>query len=260
MILNLLLASISLANLYTIVAGAVEVDIPAEDDFAWTIDTRDEEANFMANFTVTNHGLYDITDLDIRAKVFTEKGNLLIDYRYQNLLIPSGKTNRFNIYATLPFHNIDPEEWRHLLVNDSVFYLDVDISANYLWGLGRFVVDEVLAYPWEAPINQIEIGRDESITEIITLVTEENPSTGEVAEKILDEWSSNPILARFYWGDAYIRLEFWPQGDNISQVNLIYSLDLFKGKRTVIFQIEFLIKKEADTYEIEFEDFSFKYG
>ena len=133
--LNCLLASLSLVNIYTIASGAIGVEIPEEDDFAWTLDTKSGEVNYFANFTVTNRGLYDITDLDIHAIVRTEKGTQLIDYNQNGLAIPSGQTRKFNIEAMLPFDKIDTNELRGLLLNDSVFYLEVDISANYLWGL-----------------------------------------------------------------------------------------------------------------------------
>ena len=154
--LNCLLASLSLINLYTIAAGAVAVDIPEETDFAWTIDTKNAEATFLGNFTVENRGLYDISNLDIHAIVRSERGNELVDYVQEDLIIPSGQKRTFHIVAEMPFENIDMDEWRELMVNDSVFYLDVDIRASYLWGLGTFVVDDVLEYPWKAPLKYME--------------------------------------------------------------------------------------------------------
>jgi len=171
--LNCLLATLSLANLYTIAAGAVEVEIPEEQDFAWSIDTKYEEANFLANFTVKNNGLYDITDLDIHAIVSSEKGTMLVDYNQEDLTIPSGHVKKFNIFAVMPFERIDIDEWRNLMYNDSVFYLDVDITAYYLWGLGKFVVDDTLEYSWEAPLKKIGNSTEGYIIELIKFIFKE---------------------------------------------------------------------------------------
>jgi len=168
--LNCILAAVTLISLYTIATGAVEVDIPDENDFAMAIDTKTREAKFIANFTVTNHGLYDITDVDIQAVVSTEKGNVLIEYNDKDLAIPSGHARKFDIVAVLPFEKIDVEEWKGLMRNDSVFYLDVDIRANYLWGLASFNVDETLEFPWVAPINETGGAFDEYYMELLNFI------------------------------------------------------------------------------------------
>jgi hypothetical protein len=183
-ILNCILASITLISLYTIASGAVEVDIPDENDFALVLDTRNREASFITNFTVTNHGLYDITNLDIHATVTTELGHLLIDYALNDLTIPSGDMRKFDIVAELPFERIDIEEWKGLMRNDSVFYLDLDIRADYLWGLSTFTVDETIEHIWEAPIKQAEGAFDEYYLELTTLIVAGKDYIGTFLEKM----------------------------------------------------------------------------
>lgn len=257
--LNCLLASMSLINLYTIAAGAVKVEIPEEEDFAWSIDTKYDEANFLANFTVTNNGLYDIYDLDIHAIVRTEKGTMLIDYWQNDLTIPSGHIKKFNIFAIMPFDRIDMDEWRGLMFNDSVFYLDVDITANYLWGLGKFVVDDTLAYPWEAPLNHLGNMTDDIIVEIIKYVFSENADMNGFIDMLSEEVSNNPILTLFDWNDATLRLESWPLGDNTSRMIVRVSLDVLNGRRTVTLELIMIMKLEVDEYDIKYEDFNIAY-
>jgi hypothetical protein len=258
--LNCLLASISLINLYTIATGAVRVDIPDEEDFAWTIDTRLEEANFLANFTVTNSGLYDITDLNIHAIVKTEKGNLLVEYEQNDLSIPSRETKKFYISAVLPFERIDVEEWKSLMVNDSVFYLDVDIRANYLWGLGTFVVDDVLEYQWEAPLKNMEGKTDSEYVELLNFLISENASLKAFADALVQGWNENQFLSQLDWDDASLYLESLPLGDNTSRITARLTLELFEGRRTVSIELTFLMKKEVDNIDFSFEDFNFKYS
>lgn len=257
--LNCLLASLSLINLYTIATGAVQVEIPEEDDFAWAIDTKLEEASFLANFTVTNRGLYDITDLNIHAVVTTEKGNLLVDYRQKDLSIPSGYMKKFNIMAALPFDRIEMDEWRALMVNDSVFYLDVDIRAKYLWGLSTFVVDDVLEYPWEAPIHKIENGTDEDVIDLIKYFVSEDPSMAGFVDTLIADVSDNPLISTFDWDSAWLRMESWPLGENTSRMIIKVTLDVFEGRHSVSFALVMWMKMEYDHYEIKMEEFSFTY-
>jgi hypothetical protein len=214
--LNCLLASISLINLYTIASGAVQVEIPEEEDFAWTIDTKSEEALFLTNFTVTNKGVYDIEDLDIHAIVRTEKNTMLVEYWQEDLTIPAGQIKKFNILAVLPFERIDYDEWRSLMINDSVFYLDIDISARYLWGLGTFIVDDTLEYPWDAHINKIGNKTDERVEEFIKYLVIENGDFSGLVDMVLDQTGDDPYLGLIDWVDPFIRIEAWPQGDNTS--------------------------------------------
>lgn len=257
--LNCLLASLSLINLFTIAAGAVKVEIPKEEDFAWTIDTKYEEANFLANFTVANHGLYDITNLNIHAIVRSEKGTMLIDYRQKDLTIPSGHEKKFNIIAVMPFVRIDLDEWRSLMFNDSVFYLDVDITANYLWGLGKFVVDDTLAYPWEAPIKSIGNKTDDFVVKLIEYVVSENADMNGFVDMVTDKVSDNDLLSKFDWIDASLRLESWPLGDNTSRMIIKVSLDVLNGRHTVAFELTLILKMGVDEYDIKYEDFKINY-
>jgi hypothetical protein len=257
--LNCLLASISLINLYTIASGAVKVEIPEEEDFAWTIDTKAEEASFLTNFTVTNKGVYDIDDLDIHAIVRTEKDTMLVEYWQDDLIIPAGQIKKFNIVAVLPFERIDYDEWRSLMINDSVFYLDVDISARYLWGLGTFVVDDTLEYPWDAPINKIGNKTDERVEELIRYLVIENGDFSGLVDMVLDQTGDDPFLGLIDWVDPFIRIESWPQGDNTSIIIARATFEVLNGRRTVLFEVQLLMKKVGEEYEITFQDFRFDY-
>ncbi len=257
--LNCLLASLSLINLYTVASGAIKVDIPEETDFAWTIDTSTEEASFFADFTVENRGVYDITDLDIHARIFTESDSLLIDYWQNDLTIPSGEVRKFDIKALMPFENIDLEEWRTLMVNDSVFYLDVDITANYLWGLGRFVVDDVLEYEWEAPLDNISSNSDSNVVEFIKYIVNDIAEPSGIISYFSENIMDNPIVKAFNWDNVEVRIESWPQGDNTSQMFVILTMDVLSGRRTVIFEIEFFLKMDGEEFEFTFENFNFRY-
>jgi hypothetical protein len=254
-VLNIVLASITLVSLYSIASGAVEVDIPDAKDFAWAIDTKSREVDFIANFTVTNHGLYDVDNLDIRAVVSTEKGNVLIDHEMNDLRIPSGQTSVFNIVAVLPFERIDIEEWMDLMVNDSVFLLDVDIEANYLWGLSTFTLDETLEYQWEAPLKKLNGTVDESYIDLLNLVVSDDASIESFLDAVIDRFGKDTLLDTYEWEYSSLRLEFWPLADDTKRVIVKMDVDLLDGLLEMTLELRILLFMEDSNYGVAFESF-----
>jgi hypothetical protein len=242
-----------------VASGAIKVDIPEETDFAWTIDTKTEEASFLADFTVENQGVYDITDLDIHAIITTEEGTMLIDYRKENLEIQSGHVQKFNIFAVMPFENLDFDELKSLMVNDSIFYLDVDITADYLWGLGKFVVDDTLEYVWEAPFENLGNMTDDTIVQLISYVISANSDLDGLVDYVSDNIQNIPLMKTFDWNNAEMRIESWPQGDNTSNIIVLLTLDILGGRRTLTFELKFQLKTENEENELKFQDFDFRY-
>jgi hypothetical protein len=257
--LNCLLASLSLINLYTVASGAIKVDIPEENDFAWTIDTKTEEASFLADFTVENQGVYDINDLDIHATITTQEGTELIDYRQENLEIPSGQVKRFNIFAIMPFENVDMDELKSLMVNDSIFYLDVDITANYLWGLGKFVVDDTLKYDWEAPFNNLGNQTDDTIVQLISYIISKNSDLDGLVDFVSENIQNIPLMKTFDWNNADLRIESWPMGGNESKIIVLLTMDILGGRRTLTFELKFLLDMDGEENDLKFQTFNFRY-
>jgi hypothetical protein len=242
-----------------VASGAIKVDIPEETDFAWTVDTKTEEASFLADFTVENQGVYDINDLDIQATITTQEGTELIDYRQENLEIPSGQIKQFYIYAIMPFENLDFDELKSLMVNDSIFYLDVDITADYLWGLGKFVVDDTLEYDWEAPFKNLGNKSDDTMVQLISYVISENSDLDGFVDFVSDNIQSIPLLKTFDWNNAQMRIESWPMGGNTSKIIVLLTLDILGGRRTLIFEIKFLLNADGEENGLKFQAFNFRY-
>lgn len=261
--LNFMLAAMSLANLFTVMAGAVEVEVPDEDDFTWIFDTEEERLTFIAGFKVKNHGLYDITNLDINALLKTESDNILVNYRQEDLTIPRGSSREYHIIAYMPFENINMSEWYHLMTHDSVFYLDVDIDALYLWGLSTFIMTEHLEYPWEAPFKEDDsnseyhdieryLHSDLSITDMIA---------NYLMEKIVPSLADSLVLELMQYKDISIRLEGWPsEEENTSLIFGNIEADILRGLRHVTIGFTMIIKKEADSFDIEIEDVEITYN
>jgi hypothetical protein len=254
-VLNIILASITLVSLYSVASGAVEVKVPEADDFAWAVDTRDREVEFIANFTVTNHGLYDVDNLDIRAEVSTEKGNVLIDHEMNDLRIPGGQTSEFAVEAVLPFDRIDMEEWRDLMMNDSSFFLDLDIRANYLWGLSTFSLEETLRYPWEAPVKRLNGTVDPYYVDLLKLMLSDNASIESLLDSVVDKFGQSTLLDTFEWEYSSFRLECWPLSEDTKRVVARMDVDLLDGAFDLAVELSILLLMEDGNYGVAFESF-----
>jgi hypothetical protein len=167
-VLNCVVAALALLNLISVGAGAIRVDIPTKEDFTWDVDLEQHMVVFTGNFSVTNKGLYDIKNVDISAVLRDEKGGRLITYENEGLTIEAGQSRTFDIVALMKMDDLNLTQIVKLLLKDSIFYLDVDIEATYMWGLSTFKVDETLAYPWEAPVRQLyDMIRGMSLKDIV---------------------------------------------------------------------------------------------
>ncbi len=150
LVLNILIAGLSLLNLATAAMGAIQVDIPDEGDFSWVLDSKVDSAEFRTDFSVQNRGPYDIRNLDISADLVNLDGVNLLDYDLTDLVIPYGQTRTFSVEASIPLDSFSPEFIAGLLIQDSSFLLRIRVDAEYMWGLSSFHLDQVIEYPWTA--------------------------------------------------------------------------------------------------------------
>lgn len=151
--LSCIVASLTLCNLLTVVTHGIELHIPDEDNFSWAIDPVGKEVLLMTGFSISNHGAYDIDGIDIRACVITEHGDQLLDFREDSLSVSSGTSKDFRLILNIDLEEIDLVNWLALLYRDTTLSLIVDIDADYMFGLIHITVDEVLEYPWSAPLS-----------------------------------------------------------------------------------------------------------
>ena len=151
--LSVMLGALTICNLLTVMTHGIELEIPRENEFSWAIDPVDKKVLVMSEFTVKNKGAYDIEDIDIRAKVVTDRGLELLDYSEENLVVSSGTSRSFDLLIDISLENIALENWLTLLYRDSTINLVVDIDAEYMFGLISVTVDEVLDYGWSAPLS-----------------------------------------------------------------------------------------------------------
>ena len=184
-ILSCLVASLTLCNLLTVATHSIEFEIPEESDFMWAIGPDEKELLLLTEFSVSNHGAYDIDDIDINAKLLTENGQEWIDFAKNDLVVARGSSKSFDIIVTLALEDTSLIDWLSLLYKDTVLRLVVDIDANYMFGLIHFTVDEVLEYPWSAPLANL-IEDDSVIPEIFSVLAIAGQGTGYDIQEIME--------------------------------------------------------------------------
>ncbi len=168
-ILSCLIATMTFLNLITVTTHGIEFQIPEEESFNWAIDPIGQRLLFMSNFSVSNNGAYDIENLGINAWLENSDGVRLIDFKEEDLAIMRGGERTFDIMVELPADIFGPAGWFEFLTMDDTVSLYVDVDADYMFGLVHMTVDEVIEYPWSAPLKEA-VDRDNILSSLGALL------------------------------------------------------------------------------------------
>lgn len=151
--MSLMLGTLTLCNLLTVMTHGIEIEIPDENQFSWAIDPVEMKILIITDFTVKNHGAYDIENIDIRARIITDQGKELLSFEEKGLTVSSGSNRNFDILLEISLNDIDLENWLSLLYRNTSMSLVIDIDAEYMFGLIHVTVDEILDRNWIAPLS-----------------------------------------------------------------------------------------------------------
>lgn len=155
LVMSCVVATLTICNLFTIATKSIEVDIPTEEDISWSIDPQQKEILFRTSFAVKNHGTYDITDIDVTAKLVKDNDKSLISFEKQDMIVLRGSDKTFDLLISLDLDTISWFDWLSLMYNDTTLQLVLDIDASYMFGLVDFTVDEIIEIPWSPPIANL---------------------------------------------------------------------------------------------------------
>ena len=168
MVVNLAVAFFSFTDMYLLASGAIQVEYPDQSDFETSFDVLNLEFIFKSQYTVSNDGFYNLDDMDIRSRLWTEEGDLLISYDSADLMVPRWSTRTFEIEARLPIENLLNMDMERILFEDGSFDLWVTIGADYVMGLVHFGLDQVQEFHWDAPLEDYEgVIEDANLTAVI---------------------------------------------------------------------------------------------
>jgi len=155
LVMSCVVATLTICNLLTIATKSIEVDIPTEEDISWSIDPQQKEILFRTSFAVKNHGTYDISDIDVTAKLVKDNDNSLISFEKQDMIVLRGSDKTFDLLISLDLDTISWFDWLSLMYKDTTLQLVLDIDASYMFGLVDFTVDEIIEIPWSPPIANL---------------------------------------------------------------------------------------------------------
>lgn len=186
--LSCLVATLTLCNLLTVVTHGIDFEVPEQDDFTWAIDPVEKRIMFLTNFTVNNHGAYDIEDIDVNARLVTEDGKTLLGFSKEDMVVSRGTDKRFDVMIPMDLDEIPLSDWFGLLYKDTAVNLILDIDADYMFGLVHVTVDEVLSYQWYAPFSSYDGDFMTSLYSIVGMLGYElGHSFGEVERAIIEQ-------------------------------------------------------------------------
>ncbi len=186
--LSCLVATLTLCNLLTVVTHGIDFEVPEQDDFTWAIDPVEKRILFLTNFTVKNHGVYDIEDIDVNAWLVTDDGRTLLGFSKEDMVVSWGSDKRFEVMIPMDLDEIPLSDWFGLLYKDTAINLILDIDADYMFGLVHVTVDEVLSYQWYAPFSDYDGDFMATLFSIVEIVGYDlGHSFGDVERAIIEQ-------------------------------------------------------------------------
>ena len=146
LVMSCVVASLTICNLFTIATKSIEVAIPTEEDISWSIDPQQKEILFRTAFAVKNHGTYDISNIDVAARLVKDNDKSLISFEKQDMTVLRGSNKTFDLLISLDLDTISWFDWLNLMYKDTTLQLVLDIDASYMFGLVDFTVDEIIEF------------------------------------------------------------------------------------------------------------------
>jgi hypothetical protein len=183
-----IIATLTLCNLFTIATKSISVEIPSEDDIHWSIDPVQKEILFRTTFSVKNHGVYDINDIDISARLMKDGTKSLLTFEKQDMVVQRGSDTTFDLLIPIDLFKIPWFDWLSLMYKNSTLTLQLDVDATYMFGLIDFTANEAIKIPWSPPpllnfSNNTVV--QEGVTGILTLLNiAQNGSTPSLSDLI----------------------------------------------------------------------------
>jgi hypothetical protein len=209
---NALIAFLSLANLFLVAAGAIQVEVPEAEDLIYEYDSVNRSLDVHTQFTVKNKGIYAVRHLDIESTLTTHTGYTLVEFNRYDLRVEPGEERTFPVQVELDLSTLVDRELLGFLVEDGAFELDVRIRADYTLGLTKFRSDEHIEYPWTSPVNYL---RDLLAEGNLSAAVEEALGW---AGPVVREWISAAVL------DAAMAEGEWRSTDLGGWANMTYRL------------------------------------
>jgi hypothetical protein len=155
LISTILIASLSLGNLFTVASHGVDFETPEADNVKMAYDPLNNDLLFLTDFKVKNHGAYGIDDIDINAKLLHKNNVKLVDFTKNDVVVPRGNDKIVDIAVALDLDKLTVLDWLKLTYQDSGFKLRIDIDASYMFNLIDVTVDEEIYIPWTSPTKMV---------------------------------------------------------------------------------------------------------
>ncbi len=169
-IATVLIATLSLGNLFTVASHGVDFETPEADNVKMAYDPLNNDLLFLTDFKVKNHGAYGIDDIDVNAELLNENNVKLVDFTKNDIVVPRGNDKLVDIAVALDLDKLTVLDWLKLTYKDSGFKLMVDIDASYMFNLIDVTVDEEIDIPWTSPTKMIL--ENETIINTLFLIVE----------------------------------------------------------------------------------------
>jgi hypothetical protein len=152
--MSLLVACLTLGNLLTLATRGITVTLPEPDDIHWSIDPQGQNILLHTTFSIHNHGVYHITNINSDIKLLNQYNHTLITYQTHDLASTRGSDSIFDILIPLHIDRISLFDWISLVYSHTSLRLVINADAQYMFDLLQFSMHETITIP--SPTTSLE--------------------------------------------------------------------------------------------------------
>jgi hypothetical protein len=153
--MSILVATLSLGDLFTIATRGISITFPQPSDIHWSIDPLGKEILFTTSFTIHNHGAYHITHINTDVQLLNQYNHTLISYHTHDLASIRGSDATFDILIPLNLDNLSLFDWVSIMYTNASLRLAIHADAQYMFELLHFYVRDAVPVPWTSPLASI---------------------------------------------------------------------------------------------------------
>jgi hypothetical protein len=255
-----LVATLAIGNLFTIATKGISVCLPSEDDIHWSIDPMQKEILFRTTFSVKNHGVYDIRDIGVSARLVKDNTKSLFTFEKKDMVVLRGSNTTIDLLIPINLDTISLLDWFSLMYSKTTLQLVLDVDALYMFGLIEFTANETIEVPWSPPLFNFSENStvQQGVKGLRTLL---NLATNKSLDSFLDIVSLFALSDfNFTTGNGFsFSLTITSHSEFVKNITCQVITPLFVTNGSFEFIVSFLIGFEDTGFVFEIQEASVQY-
>lgn len=255
-----LVATLALGNMFTIATKGISVYLPTEEDIHWSIDPLKKEILFRTTFSVKNHGVYDIRDIGVSARLVKDNTKSLFTFEKKDMVVLRGSNTTIDLLIPINLDTISVLDWFSLMYSKTTLQLVLDVEAMYMFGLIEFTANETIEVPWSPPLFDFSENStvQQGVKGLRTLLTLAQNKSLDSFLDLISLFSLSDL--NFTTGNGFsFSLTITPASEFVKNITCQIITPLFVTEGSFEFLVSILIGVEDTGFVFEIQEASVQY-